>query len=85
MHKMPVAHVLGAVWGPRLKAARKAAGKSQTVLAYESGVGQQQVSRWEAGLSIPRDGTRIRLGQLLGIPAHELFPYPDVPDNGEAA
>lgn len=68
-------HHVSLSWGPRLKAARMAAGLSQATVAQECGVHQQQVSKWERGVAAPRDRSRILLAKLLGSRVADLFPY----------
>ena len=73
-------------WGRNIAAARRAAGLSQTDVGeripLKGRYPFQAVSRWERGLAVPRHEYRIRLAQILGVPAHELFPYPE-PTNGD--
>lgn len=79
---------LAVVWGQRLRTAREAAGLTQVVLAERCGVEQQMVSYWELGHGAPRDRTRLRVAEALGVSVNELFAYPEdgeetAPDNGD--
>lgn len=76
------------VWGKRIAAARRAIPLTQVQLAAAVGVTQQLVSAWEKGIAAPAVDRRPRLARILGVPADELFAYPeDDPDdeNGKAA
>jgi transcriptional regulator with XRE-family HTH domain len=54
--------------GALIRSRRLAKGWSQEVLAAKMGKAQRQITRWEGYTTqIPRDATRIRLGELLGI------------------
>lgn len=67
------------VWAANLRAARKAAGLTQTALAEMLGTTQQAVAKWESGKGVPRDETRWRLATALGVGVHEIF---EPPGNG---
>lgn len=75
-------------WGRNIAAARRAAGLSQTQLGeaipLKTRYPFQTISRWERGHAFPRYEYRVRLAEILGIPAATLFPYPDG-NGGEAA
>lgn len=71
-------------WGQNIQAARLRRGLTQEKLARLLDCGQQNISRWERGVVVPRDGMKIRLAELLGIPVSELFPWDDA-DGGRAA
>lgn len=73
------------VWAANLRAARKAAGLTQITLAGRLGTTQQAVAKWEAGKGVPRDETRWRIAEALGVPAHDIFEAPDNGGEGEAA
>lgn len=62
-------------WAENIKWARRDAGMTQAELAEAMAVGQQQVSRWELGVSAPADVLRPRLADVLGSEVHLLFPY----------
>jgi len=49
-----------------IRAARDAAGLSQAAVARQLGVGVLLVSRWERGVSIPRDAAMRKLAASLG-------------------
>lgn len=66
-----------AKWAANLRAARKAAGHSQTSLAAELGTTQQAVAKWEAGKGVPRDETRWKIATALGKSVYEIFEAPD--------
>lgn len=76
-------------WGRNIAAARRAAGLTQLDLGEAIPLKTRYpfvtISRWERGISIPGDEYRIRLAQILGVPARDLFPYPDDTNGGEAA
>ena len=64
------------VWAANLRAARKAAGLTQTALAERLGTTQQAVAKWESGRGVPRDETRWRLAEALGVPVTQIFAPP---------
>jgi transcriptional regulator with XRE-family HTH domain len=74
-------------WGQRIRTLRRAAGYSQRSLSVAMNVDQAVVSRWERGITSPRDDRRLELAGLLGVHPDELFSYE--PDGnggkGEAA
>lgn len=74
-------------WGQRIRALRSAAGYSQRALSVAMNVDQAVVSRWERGITSPRDDRRLELAAVLGVHPDELFSYaPDGNgDTGEAA
>lgn len=76
-------------WGRNIATARRAAGLSQTQLGEAIPLVTrypfQTISRWERGKTFPRYEHRVRLAQILGVPAAELFPYPDGNGGQEAA
>lgn len=76
-------------WGRNIAEARRRAGLSQTDLGnaipLRNKIAAHTVSRWERGVTVPNDETRIRLAQILGVSAAELFPYPEGDNGGEAA
>lgn len=76
-------------WGRNIAEARRQLGMSQTDLGnaipLRNKIAAHTVSRWERGVTTPSDKTRIRLAEILGVPASVLFPYPDSEGNGEAA
>lgn len=61
-------------FGSRLKAAREAAGMSQTDIAVQMGITPQGVHKWESGASTPRFDRLYRLASALGIPVSKLLP-----------
>lgn len=67
-------------WGTRIYEARTAAGLSQAELSRLIDVGWIAVSRWERGVATPKDIYRIRMAKVFGVPANELFAYPDDAD-----
>lgn len=72
------------IWGARIKAARRAAGYSQTSLAEAVNVQQTDVSRWESGQTAPRDDRRPTIAELLGLDVAQLFAFtPDEEDEGD--
>lgn len=76
-------------WGRNIAEARRRAGLSQTDLGnaipLRNKIAAHTVSRWERSVLIPSDANRVRLAEILGVPAGELFPYPDGPKDGEKA
>jgi DNA-binding XRE family transcriptional regulator len=65
---------VGRAFGMKLSAARTRAELSQEALGYLSGIHRTQISRLEAGESVPRLDTVIQLAGALGIETLELFP-----------
>lgn len=59
--------------GALIRERRVARGLSQLELAGRLGVKQQSVSRWEAGESLPRAQTFVRLAEVLGVPLDDLL------------
>jgi len=76
-------------WGRNIAEARRRLGMSQTELGdaipLRNKMSAHTVSRWERGVTVPSDENRIRLAEILGVPAGDLFPYPDDSNGGEAA
>lgn len=62
-------------WAQNIKWARRDAGMTQAELAAATGVGQQNVSRWELGLSAPPDSLRPVVAQALGRVVYDLFSF----------
>lgn len=65
---------VGKAFGIKLSAARMRAELSQEALGYLSGIHRTQISRLEAGESVPRLDTVIQLAGALEIETLELFP-----------
>lgn len=63
-------------FGKRLRAARVAAGFSQTRLAELVGASRQAVTTWEKDLRTPYPNNIARIAAALGIEASSLFPPP---------
>lgn len=55
-----------------LKSLRLARGLTQQQLARETGISQQNLSRWETGTHIPNLADCIRLADFYGISLDEL-------------
>ena len=68
---------LYATWGSRVRAARLDAGLTQQALADRAGSTKAMVSNIERGKSSVGDALRVRLANVLGLSANDLFPYPD--------
>lgn len=66
-----------AKWAANLRAARKAAGLTQLALAAELGTTQQAIAKWESGKGTPRDETRWRIADALGVSVYEIFEAPN--------
>lgn len=62
-------------WGGNIRAAREAAEKTQAELGADVGVNQSTVAKWERGTIAPADGHRLRLAEVLGRDAQELFSF----------
>lgn len=58
--------------GSTLRTSRIHAGRSQQWVADKLGVSRQTVIAWEAGMQLPSEINRNRVGQLLGMGAHEI-------------
>lgn len=67
--------VLYLTWGQNLREARLALGISQEALAEGIGRKQQEVSKWERGMSPPHDRLRPRIAEMVHRPVHQLFSY----------
>jgi len=61
-------------FGKKLSAARARAELSQEALGYLSGLHRTQITRLEAGDSVPKLDTLIQLAGALGIETRELLP-----------
>lgn len=59
--------------GDRIKAAREAAGMSQSDLARAAGVPRQSVSAWEKGAWSPGLYNSVILARVLNIPLEKLM------------
>ena len=62
------------LFGKRVKAAREAAGLSQTDLARLAGIHQSKLPAIEGGRTDVRISTLRRLARALGISLHSLLP-----------
>jgi transcriptional regulator with XRE-family HTH domain len=77
-------------WGRNIQAARLKHHETQAQLADSIHVLQQNVSRWERGVAIPRDDVKFRLAAHFNMAVGDLFPW-DLPaadangDEGQAA
>ena len=65
----------------RLKQARQRANLTQEQVGQRLGVLQQQVGKWENGVSAPGSETLARLAQLLGCTTDWLLELVDAPDD----
>ncbi|WP_406701344.1 helix-turn-helix transcriptional regulator (plasmid) [Singulisphaera sp. Ch08] len=70
--------------GNHLAHSRVEAGLSQAALAARSGLAQQQVSLFEAGLRIPTLPQALRIARTLDIPIQRLLTGSDGPGAGPA-
>lgn len=59
--------------GDRIKAAREAAGMSQSDLARAAGVPRQSVSAWESGAYSPGLYSLVVLSRVLDMPLENLM------------
>jgi transcriptional regulator with XRE-family HTH domain len=74
-----------ALWGTRIREARRAAGYTQASFAVALGVDQANVSRWERGLASPHDDRRPLIAKLLGVDPNWLFSFDGSNGDTEAA
>lgn len=63
-------------WGRRIRERRKLLQLTQEALAAAVGVDQTTISKWEKGVSTPRDHHRPKLAAALQADAGVLFEYP---------
>ncbi|WP_435012986.1 helix-turn-helix domain-containing protein [Xanthomonas arboricola] len=61
-----------AEFAARLRNARESAGLTQREVAALVGVNHSQVSRYEAGVAMPRPGVLKRLANGIGVPLEQL-------------
>ncbi len=66
-------------WGSGIAKRRAELGLTQQQLAERVEVEQQAVSKWELGLTAPRNDIKLRLAAVFGVDANELFPLVPVP------
>ena len=66
------------VWGDNIRHYRRAKGISRAEMATDLGVTLATVSRWEAGLVMPRDALKLRIAEHLDMPAVAIFPLIEV-------
>ena len=59
--------------GEAMRAARKAAGLSQTQLAERSGTNQSIIAHWELGYTMPNLSSAINVCDVLGISIDEYI------------
>ncbi|MCI8612720.1 MAG: helix-turn-helix transcriptional regulator [Clostridia bacterium] len=59
-------------YGEALKSQREAAGYTQRQLAKATGIGQQNISRWENGEVLPNIAFCVKLADFYGISLDEL-------------
>ena len=74
---------LSATFARNLRAARHAAGYTQTELARVLGTGEMRVSDWERAKHRPNDEYLVLLSRALDRPVHWFFA--DRPDEGLVA
>ncbi|MBQ8684928.1 MAG: helix-turn-helix transcriptional regulator [Clostridia bacterium] len=60
-------------YGKDLKYHREASGLSQSELAKRTGIKQQNISRWEAGVALPNIDFCVQLADFYGISLDELI------------
>jgi len=65
---------VGREFGRKLSDARTRAELSQEALGYLSGIHRTQISRLEAGESVPKLDTVIQLAGALGLETPQLLP-----------
>lgn len=65
---------VGRAFGTKLSEARLRAKLSQEALGYLSGIHRTQISRLEAGDSVPKLDTVIQLAGALGLATPDLLP-----------
>ena len=58
--------------GQRIKAARKQAGMTQSVLGKELGISYQTVAQWENDLRKPKQETLLKIAKALGVHLRDL-------------
>lgn len=78
---MPV-NELQTHWGQRLQAARQRAGLSLSEAARRAEIDKGQLSRAEAGSVGLGDDARIRIALVYECPVNDLFPYPEIRQDG---
>ncbi len=61
--------------GISLKTQRERKGLSQSELARQTGINQQNISRWESDLNLPNIADCITLARFYGISLDELVGY----------
>ena len=61
------------VFAETIRLRREALGLSQAEVAERLGVGQQAVSQWEAGQSLPRPGRIAQLSVLFEVDLEQLW------------
>ena len=66
------AAAVAAEFGPRLRAARIAAGLTQTDLGREIGLPPSRISEWESGIGAPKWEYVLRVCAALKIPVSRL-------------
>jgi putative transcriptional regulator len=72
-------------WGARLRAARQAAGLTQTELAKMCGINAYTVCHIENGDHRPSDKNKLQFARALETTVETLFPYPHPVDGWPAA
>lgn len=65
---------LRAQWGVNIRVAREAKDLTQAKLGELCGVNQSTVAKWERGTISPTRGNMVKLGEILGCDAREMFP-----------
>lgn len=66
------------VWGGNIARYRKFKGVSRAQMAEDLEITLATISRWEAGLVMPRDGLKLRIAEYLDVPAIAIFPLTGV-------
>jgi transcriptional regulator with XRE-family HTH domain len=67
------------VWGGNIRRWRKAKGIARSQMAEDLDVTLATISRWEAGIVMPRDEQKLRIAKYLEMPAVAIFPLTEVP------
>ena len=58
----------------KLRALRKAKGlKQQDIAKYLGFVGEDRISRWERGTTVPHLSNALKLSALLEVPIEEIY------------
>ena len=74
MYGVGVSNGLYKLWGRNMMRYREAAELSRKEVALKLGVVPPTISRWEAGIVMPNEETKLDIAELYGVLPSTIFP-----------